>query len=94
MSLREQSWRKLYVDRRKGKKGDYYTFSYMDPNTRKRVRLPRSQTPNFTDYGEAKQWAQAQDAFAASRQKLHKQRVEFRNKYSDFTGLVGDYTKY
>ena len=85
---------KLYVDRRKGKGGDYFTFSYTDPETRKRVRLPRSQTPRFTDYDEAKEWAQAQDAFAASRKKIHKQRVEYRNKYYDFTGLVEDYTKY
>jgi len=51
----------VYVDKRKTKRGSYYSFSYIDESG-KRIRLKKDQHPHFTRYEDAVAWAKSQKA--------------------------------
>ena len=84
----------MYVGKRVLKDGSfYYGFSY-DDDTGKRIRLPKSSHPHFTNKKEAEEWANSQEAFRESRRAAVERKLSWRSKYYDFAELMKKYRDY
>jgi site-specific recombinase XerD len=82
----------MYVSKRVLKDGShYYSFSYDDPATGKRIRLKKEDHPHYTDYKEAKAWADSQDAQRKARLDLIARKDSYKTKYYDFADLAEKY---
>lgn len=85
----------MFVEKRKTKDGKvWFSFSYDDPVTKKRVRLKKSEHGHFDTYEKAKAWADSQAAQRAARLDLLKRKEEWRNTYYDFSQLVDRFLAY
>jgi len=85
----------VFIGRRKDRQGQiYYSFSYIDPTTRKRVRMPKSEHPFFDNEEDARDWALSQDAQRMSRLAMVKRREAWRTTYYDFEKLFVRYDAY
>lgn len=69
----------------------WYSISYIDPKTNKRVRMKRSAHPHFSTYDEAEKWTKTQDAAFHAAKQRSQARAAWRTKFYDFAALVDDF---
>jgi integrase len=84
----------MFISLRKTKKGTYFSFSYDDPETGKRIRLKKHQHPTFTDEASARQWAKSQDALRESQKNRVLQKLAWKKEFYEFDALVAKFTEY
>ena len=81
----------MWIEKRQTKDGYYYSFTYLDEKTGKRIRMPKGSYPHFTDLKEAEAWAKSQVAFRESMKAKIAQRLAWKSKYYDFENLINRY---
>ena len=72
---------------RAGKK--YFSFDYDDPQTGKRIRLKKSDTPHFRSLKAAQEWANSQDAHHESLRQANLRRIAWETFASRMRLLLG-----
>ncbi|MFW7381459.1 MAG: hypothetical protein ACOH5I_21805 [Oligoflexus sp.] len=78
----------MYIDKRKDRSGQiYYSFSYIDPKTKKRVRVKKAKAPICRTLEEAEKWA---EQFSV-RLKRKNQLEDLQLTYPDFFKLLDKY---
>lgn len=81
----------MYLQKRKDRAGNiYYSFSYLDENG-KRVRLPKSKHPQFTDEKSAREWAKGQAAFREHRKDKIEKKLAWKKVFYEFDELLEKY---
>lgn len=80
----------MNVEIRNKANGDKY-FSFVYWSGSKRIRLKQSEHPSFNTIEEAREWAKAKTAEFDSMQARAQKRLEWKNKYYDFSTLAAEY---
>lgn len=79
----------MYIDRRVRKDGsEWFSITYVDPKTKKRIRLKQEEHPKFTSLKEAQTWVKSQDAARHAAKQRSEEKVRWREKFYDFAELV------
>lgn len=81
----------MWINEQKLKKSSWWSISYMDPKTKKRVRMKREDHPHFNTYEEAEKWVRTQDAALHAAKQRSADKVAWREKFYDFAELVGKF---
>lgn len=85
----------MFIGRRIDRNGEvYYSFSYDHPQTKKRIRLKKSEHPHFTTEDEAREWALSQNAQRQARLAYLTKRESWKKTYYDFDKLFVKYESY
>jgi hypothetical protein len=85
----------MYFAKRQNKDGTVtFRFTYIDPETGKRKRLPQSAVPHLETEAEARAWAKSQQAIQSARRAHIEAKLNWRKKYYDFQKLLDLYSKW
>ena len=85
----------MYISKRTSKKrGIYYSFSYDDEQTGKRVRLALDEHPHFSELSDARAWAKSQAAWRASKKDMIAKKSAWKTQFYDFVPLIEKFTLY
>jgi integrase len=78
----------MFVQKRIDRKGNvYFSFSYVDPKTKKRIRLKKEDHPHFSKREDALAWAATQDAMRAARLDLVAKKEAWKTAFYQFDEL-------
>lgn len=78
----------MFVNKIQLKNSHYYSFSYICPKTKKRVRLKKSDHPLFTNEKDAHSWANSQMAHRAAEKTRNQIALKWKTQYHNFNELL------
>jgi hypothetical protein len=85
----------MYFSKRKNKDGTVtFRFTYIDRDTRKRVRLPQEKVPHFDSEEDARAWAKSQRAEESARVARIEKKLKWRTQNHDLVKLLETYAKW
>lgn len=85
----------MYVHQRKDRQGRvYFSFSYVEGKSGKRVRLRKGQHPHFSDRADAEAWAKSQAGIRAAEAAWHLRKAAWRAQFNDLGEYLKVYTKW
>lgn len=84
----------MYFAKRQNKDGTVtFRFTYIDPETGKRKRLPQSAVPHFDSEAEARAWAKSQQAILSAKRAHIEAKLNWRDQFYNFQELLDLYAK-
>lgn len=85
----------MYFAKRQNKDGTVtFRFTYLDPETGKRKRLPQSSVPHFDSEAEARAWAKSQQAILSAKRAHIEAKLNWRDQFYNFQELLDLYAKW